>query len=73
MKSIQLIHADASHASLLAKLALDTFCESFEKVNNPEDFKTYVTEAFNTAQIETEINESESHTGSCSTAARPAR
>ncbi len=57
MESIQLIQADASHTSLLAKLALDTFCESFEKVNNPDDFKAYVTEAFNPTQIETEINE----------------
>lgn len=57
MESIQLIHADASHASLLAKLALDTFCESFEKVNNPDDFNAYVTEAFNQAKIEEELNE----------------
>lgn len=57
MENIRLIHADASHASLLAKLALDTFCESFEKVNNPADFWAYVNEAFHAAQIETEINE----------------
>jgi ribosomal protein S18 acetylase RimI-like enzyme len=54
---IQLIHANASHASLLAKLALDTFCESFEKVNNPDDFKAYTSAAFNEAQIGKEINE----------------
>lgn len=57
MESLKLIHADASHASVLAKLALDTFCESFEKVNNPEDFWTYVNEAFHEAKIESEINE----------------
>ncbi len=57
MESIQLIHADTSHTSLLAKLALDTFCESFEKVNNPEDFKAYVDEAFNPVKIKTELNE----------------
>ena len=57
MQTIKLIHADASHASLLAKLALDTFCESFEKVNNPEDFWAYVNEAFHVSKIESEINE----------------
>jgi diamine N-acetyltransferase len=55
--AIQLIHANASHASLLATLALDTFCESFEKVNNPEDFKAYTSEAFNETQIAKEIHE----------------
>lgn len=57
MQHIKLIHADASHASLLAKLALDTFCESFEKVNNPEDFWAYVNEAFHVSKIESEIKE----------------
>lgn len=57
MPTIQLIHANASHASLLAKLALDTFCESFEKINNPDDFKAYTSEAFNEAQIAKEIDE----------------
>jgi ribosomal protein S18 acetylase RimI-like enzyme len=57
MESIQLIHAETSHASLLAKLALDTFCESFEKVNNPDDFKAYTSEAFREDIIEKEIGE----------------
>jgi len=57
MENLKLIHADASHASVLAKLALDTFCESFEKVNNPEDFWAYVNEAFQEAKIEEELNE----------------
>ena len=57
MPTIQLIHANASHASLLTKLALDTFCESFENVNNPEDFKAYTDEAFNEGQIVKEISE----------------
>src|SRR5688572_24180858 len=58
MENLRLIHADASHASVLAKLALDTFCESFEKVNNPEDFWAYVNEAFHEAKIAEEIKES---------------
>ena len=57
MPTIQLIHANASHASLLTKLALDTFCESFEKVNNPDDFNAYTSAAFNVPQIEKEISE----------------
>jgi ribosomal protein S18 acetylase RimI-like enzyme len=57
METPRLIHADASHASVLAKLALDTFCESFEKVNNPEDFWAYVNEAFQTSKITEEISE----------------
>ena len=57
MESIQLIHADTSHTLLLAKLALDTFCESFEKVNNPDDFKAYTSEAFREDLIEKEIGE----------------
>jgi len=57
MENLRLIHADASHASVLAKLALDTFCESFEKVNNPQDFWAYVNEAFHVSKIEEEISE----------------
>lgn len=57
MENIKLLHAETSHTTLLAKLALDTFCEAFEKVNNPDDFKVYVTEAFNPAKIEEELNE----------------
>ena len=57
MENLRLIHADASHGSVLAKLALDTFCESFEKVNNPEDFWAYVNEAFHESKIIEEINE----------------
>lgn len=57
METPRLIHADASHASLIAKLAKDTFCESFEKVNNPEDFWAYVNEAFQVSKIEEEIKE----------------
>jgi len=57
MENLRLIHADASHASVLAKLALDTFCESFEKVNNPEDFWAYVNEAFHESKIKEEIGE----------------
>jgi diamine N-acetyltransferase len=60
MENIRLIHADATHTSLLAKLALDTFCESFEKLNNPEDFWAYVNEAFHEVKIKQEINEPES-------------
>ena len=54
---ITIKHADPSHAALIAKLALDTFCESFEKVNNPEDFWAYVNEAFHVSKIEEELNE----------------
>jgi diamine N-acetyltransferase len=57
MENIRLIHADASHASLLAKLALDTFCESFEKLNNPEDFWAYANEAFHESKIASELAE----------------
>ena len=60
MPTIHLTHANASHASLLAKLALDTFRESFEKVNNPEDFNAYTDQAFNEAQIQKEIGEANS-------------
>lgn len=57
MENIKLIHADASHASLLAKLALDTFCEAFEALNNPEDFWAYASEAFHVSKIEAELKE----------------
>ncbi|HEU5290966.1 MAG TPA: GNAT family N-acetyltransferase [Cyclobacteriaceae bacterium] len=57
MENLLLVHADPSHASVLAKLAVDTFCESFEKVNNPEDFWTYTNEAFHVSKIEEEIIE----------------
>ena len=57
MENFKLIHADTSHASVIAQLALDTFCESFEKVNNPEDFWAYVNEAFHVSKITEEIDE----------------
>jgi ribosomal protein S18 acetylase RimI-like enzyme len=57
MENLRLVHADASHASVLAKLAQETFCESFEKVNNPEDFWAYVNEAFQVSKIAEEISE----------------
>lgn len=55
--NIRLIHADPSHATVLTQLALDTFCESFEKVNRPEDFRAYTNEAFTVTKITEELND----------------
>lgn len=51
MSSITIIQANASHAPLLTTIGLQSFCEAFEKDNNPEDFKTYVNQAFSEEQI----------------------
>lgn len=58
MSAITIIQADISHAPLLASISLQSFCEAFEKDNNPDDFKTYVNEAFSEAQIIKDITES---------------
>lgn len=57
MHNITILAADLSHAALLTELSLTTFREAFEKDNNPEDFKTYVEEAFNPAQIKRDLEE----------------
>lgn len=51
MSAIHIIRADTSHTALLTELSLQSFCEAFEKDNNPDDFKTYVDEAFSEDQI----------------------
>lgn len=51
MSAISIIQANVSHAPLLTAISLQSFCEAFEKDNNPEDFKTYTDEAFSEEQI----------------------
>ena len=51
MSAIRIIQANISHAPVLTAIGLQSFCEAFEKDNNPDDFKTYVDEAFNEEQI----------------------
>lgn len=57
MNSITIIQADRSHATRLANISLTSFREAFEKDNNPEDFKAYTDQAFNTEQILRDIEE----------------
>lgn len=57
MNPVRIIDANVSHASLLTKLALETFCEAFAKDNNPDDFNAYINEAFHPDQIKKEITE----------------
>jgi len=40
---------------LLAEISKSTFISSFEKVNNPNDFKTYITSAFSKEKIKSEL------------------
>jgi ribosomal protein S18 acetylase RimI-like enzyme len=58
MENIQIIQADLSHVSLLCRLGLETFNESFAKFNHPEDMIAYTSLAFHPTQVEKEINES---------------
>lgn len=55
MRAISIIQANVSHISLLTGISLQSFCEAFEKDNNPDDFKTYVNEAFNEDQIRKDL------------------
>lgn len=55
MRAISIIQANVSHIPLLTGISLQSFCEAFEKDNNPDDFKTYVNEAFNEDQIRKDL------------------
>lgn len=57
MSAIRIIQANVSHAPLLTQLSLQSFCEAFEKDNNPDDFKTYIDEAFSEEQITKDLKE----------------
>lgn len=57
MSALTITQASSSHAAILAELSVTTFREAFEKDNNPEDFKTYMDEAFSVAQITRDIEE----------------
>ena len=55
MSAITILEANISHAPLLTAIGLQSFREAFEKDNNPEDFRTYVDEAFSEEQITHDI------------------
>lgn len=57
MSSLTIIQANESHAPLLTSISRQSFCEAFEKDNNPDDFKTYVDEAFTEDQITKDLLE----------------
>ncbi len=57
MTNVTIKTANRADSKLLVQLGLQTFCEAFEKDNNPEDFKTYVDEAFSEAQIIRDLEE----------------
>lgn len=57
MNAITISQADVSDAPLLTGISLQSFCEAFEKDNNPDDFKTYVNEAFSEEQIIRDLQE----------------
>lgn len=57
MSAVSIIQATVSHAPLLTGISLQSFCEAFEKDNNPDDFKTYVDEAFSEEQITKDLQE----------------
>ena len=58
MSTLTIIQAGVSHAPLLTSISLQSFCEAFEKDNNPDDFKTYTDQAFSEEQIIRDIQES---------------
>lgn len=57
MSNITIVQATVSDAPLLTAISLKSFCEAFEKDNNPEDFKTYVDEAFSKEQITKDLEQ----------------
>ncbi len=52
--------ADPSDAGLLVKLAEKTFREAFARLNNKQDFETYVAASFTEKKIASEISDKDS-------------
>ena len=46
---------DVDDVIALQELSVETFAEAFEKQNDPEDFKTYLTKAFSKEQLLSEV------------------
>lgn len=57
MSALTITQATVADAPLLTRIGLQSFCEAFEKDNNPDDFKTYIDEAFTEAQITNDLTE----------------
>ena len=57
MSDLVIRQANVSDAALLTRIGLQSFCEAFEKDNNPDDFKTYIDEAFTEDQLASDLSE----------------
>lgn len=57
MSDLTITRANVSDAALLTRIGLQAFCEAFEKDNNPDDFKTYIDEAFTEDQLRKDMEE----------------
>ena len=55
MEDIHIRKVQESDINLLIEISLTTFCNSYEHLNDPADFKNYIEKAFNKKKILTEI------------------
>jgi ribosomal protein S18 acetylase RimI-like enzyme len=60
MDSVELKSIDIRHLQELKRLGKQTFIEAFAGVNNPEDFKCYLKEAFDVNTLRDELSNPES-------------
>ncbi len=60
MNSVELLSIDIGEIQDLKRIGVETFTESFAHVNNPEDFITYLEEAFHINTLRRELLNPES-------------
>jgi len=61
MGHIELIKARAEHARILAELGAKTFTQSYGNALDPQELKTYVSQAFSVDQISRELHNPKIH------------
>jgi diamine N-acetyltransferase len=54
---MKIVACTESDLEALVAVSVQTFCEAFEKVSNPENFRKYVSENLNAEKIATELAE----------------
>jgi hypothetical protein len=60
MNTIIIKKATISDLEIIQEISKQTFIETFEEVNTPENMENYVRENFNSVQVASEINNPES-------------
>lgn len=57
---LHLRECDTADLKTLVKISKETFAAAFEKDNNPEDFSTYIQEAFHPKKLKRELSDNNS-------------